>query len=48
MFRSEAHKKKLQELLKDGKVTQKDYERMEKATGKRKLPERLKPKRSKA
>ena len=44
MFQSEAHKRKLGELVKDGKISQAEYDRRERETGKRKLPDRVKPK----
>lgn len=44
MFKSEAHKRKLAELVTQGKITQADYDAHAKETGKTKLPERLTPK----
>lgn len=45
-FKSEAQKRKFGELLKDGKINQKDFDHWVKETGDRKLPERLKDKTS--
>jgi hypothetical protein len=40
-----AQKRKFSELVRDGKITQREYDRWDKETGKRKLPERVtKPK----
>jgi len=47
MFHSEAHKKKIADLVKAGKVSQSEYDRMAKATGNKKLPDRIHPKKEK-
>lgn len=44
MFKSEAHKRRMGELVDKGLVTPEKYAEMEKATGDKKLPERLTPK----
>lgn len=42
-FHSEAHRKKMQELVADGKISQAEYDHMERHTPKHKpLPERKK------
>lgn len=38
-FQSESQKKKMQDLVKRGELTQEKYDSMEKATGSRHLPE---------
>ena len=43
-FSSEAHKRKLEELVATGVVKQSDFNKMQQATGHRKLPDRIKPK----
>lgn len=44
MFKSEAQREKMKELLKDGKITQEAYDKHAMETGMQKLPERLHPK----
>jgi len=39
-FKSEAQKRKFAQLVKDGKMSQKTYDKWDKETGKAKLPER--------
>lgn len=46
-FKSEAHKRKFDELLRDKKITQADYDKYQKATGSRRLPERVGPQKPK-
>ena len=46
-FKSEAQRKKFQELVKQGKMDKSVLELYEKGTGNRKLPERLTPKKKK-
>lgn len=43
-FKSQAQRAKFEELLKQGKITQKDFDKIQHATGNKKLPDRLKPK----
>lgn len=43
-FKSEAQRKKFQELYKQGKVTRSVVDEWEKKTAGKKLPERVKPK----
>jgi hypothetical protein len=43
-FKSEAHRAKFAELLKQKKISQADFDSYTKATGAKKLPERIKPK----
>lgn len=40
-FQSEAQRRKFAELLKQGKISQKTFDEWNKATGKKKLPERV-------
>jgi hypothetical protein len=40
-FSSEAHRKKCQELVKEGKMLQSTYDKHEKETGNRKLPDHI-------
>jgi hypothetical protein len=46
-FKSEAQKKKFAELVKDGKMKKETFDEWNKATGKTKLPERIRPQRPK-
>jgi hypothetical protein len=43
-FKSKAQRRKFAELLVTGKITDEAYERWNRETGRRELPERLKPK----
>lgn len=47
MFKSEAHRQKIADLVKAGKVSQAEYDRMHRATGNKKLPERIHPSKEK-
>lgn len=40
-FKSEAQRKKWIELVKQGKISQKEYDKWEKETGSKKLPDRV-------
>jgi hypothetical protein len=40
-FKSEAQRKKFQELVKAGKISQSEYDRIESNTGDKKLPEHV-------
>ncbi len=43
-FKSEAQRAKFAELVKQGKISQKEFDKWQSETGKKKLPERVKPK----
>lgn len=43
-FKSKAQRRKFAQLLVEGKITDKQYEEWNRSTGKKKLPERVKPK----
>jgi len=43
-FKSEAQRRKFGELVREGKISQKEFDKWNKETGKRKLPERVKQK----
>jgi len=43
-FKSRAQRRKFAELLVDGKITDEAYERWNRDTGRKELPERVKPK----
>ena len=43
-FKSEAQRRKCAELVADGKMSQDTYDKWDRETGIRKLPERLRPK----
>lgn len=43
-FKSEAQRRKFGELVKQGKMSKSTFDEWNKATGKAKLPERIKPK----
>jgi hypothetical protein len=43
-FKSKAQRRKFAELLVEGKITDEQYEEWNRSTGKKKLPERVKPK----
>lgn len=47
-FKSEAQRRKFGELVKQGKISQDEFDRWNSETGKKKLPERVKPKPRKA
>ena len=43
-FKSEAQRRKFGELVKDGKISQNEFDKWNKETGSKKLPDRIKPK----
>ncbi len=43
-FKSKAQRRKFAQLLMDGEITDQQYEEWNRSTGKKKLPERVKPK----
>ena len=43
-FKSKAQRRKFAELLVDGKISDQTYEEWNRSTGKKELPERVKPK----
>lgn len=43
-FKSKAQRRKFAELLVEGKITDEQYEEWNRSTGKKELPERVKPK----
>jgi hypothetical protein len=45
-FRSEAQRRKFGELVKEGKISQSEFNKWNKETGKRRLPDRIKPKKA--
>lgn len=47
-FKSKAQRRKFAELLVKGKITPEAYERWNRDTGRKELPERVKPKRKRA
>jgi len=47
-FKSKAQRRKFAELLVEGKITDEQYEEWNRSTGKKRLPERVKPKARKA
>lgn len=47
-FKSEAQRRKFGELVKQGKISQGEFDKWNRETGARKLPERLKSKAAKA
>ena len=47
-FKSKAQRRKFAELLVQGKITPEQYEEWNRSTGKKVLPERVKPKKKKA
>jgi len=44
-FKSKAQRRKFAELLVEGKITDEQYEEWNRSTGKKELPERVRPKR---
>jgi hypothetical protein len=47
-FKSKAQRRKFAQLLVDGKITDQQYEEWNRSTGKKELPERVKPKAGRA
>jgi len=45
-FKSKAQRRKFAELLVEGKITDEQYEEWNRSTGKKELPERVRPKRA--
>ena len=43
-FKSEAQRRKFAEMVARGEITQEKYDQWDRETGRRKLPERLRPK----